>query len=120
TAIFGAAGLLLLLLPDLAVQLWPWGLTGALAQLYAGFFLALATVTGLSIGEWRWEGVRAGVVMLLSLGIIVVVISLLHLARFKSPMAILVWFVVFGVEALIFGGLLLIRQMRPAEKGAWS
>ncbi len=118
TVIFGAAGLLMLLLPGIAVQLWPWGLSAPLAQLYGGFFLALATVTGLSIGEWRWEGVRAVVVMLMSLGIIVVAISLFHLDRFKSPLAVLIWLVIFAAEALIFGSLLLIRQVQPAVKGA--
>lgn len=83
-----------------------------------GNCLALATLAGLSIGEWHWGGVRATVVMLMSLGIIVVLISLLHLDRFKSPLALLVWFVLFATEALIFGGLLLVRQVRPAMKGA--
>jgi len=120
TVIFAAVGLLMMLLPGVVVRLWPWGLTEALAQLYGAFFLAIAVVTGLSIGEWRWEGVRASAVMLMSLGILVVIISLLHLDRFKFPLATLVWFVFFTAEALIFGGLLLIRQMRPAVKEARS
>jgi hypothetical protein len=120
TVIFGAVGSLMLLLPAVAVQLWPWGLTEPLAQLYGAFFLALAVVTGLCIGEWRWEGVRATAVMLMSLGILVVLISLLHLDRFKSPLALLVWFVFFAAEALVFGGLLVVRQTRPAVKEAHS
>jgi hypothetical protein len=118
TLIFAGVGLLMLLLPGVAVRLWPWGLTEALAQLYGAFFLAIAVVTGLSAGEWRWEGVRASAVMLMCLGILVVSISLLHLDRFKSPLSTLVWFVFFTTEAFIFGGLLLVRQVRPAVKEA--
>lgn len=117
TVILGVVGALMLLLPDVAVPLWPWGVTVPLTQLYGAFFLALAVVTGLSIGEWRWEGVRAPAVMLMSLGIAVVLISLLHLDRFKSPLALLIWFVLFAAEALIFGGLLLVQQVRPIVKG---
>jgi hypothetical protein len=83
-------------------------------------FLALAIVAGLSISEWRWEGVRAPVIMLMSLGIAVVLISLLHLDRFKSPLALLIWFVLFAAEALIFGGLLLAQWVHPVVKGVQS
>ena len=63
---------------------------------------------------------RTPAVMLTSLGIAVVLISLLHLDRFKSPLALLIWFVLFAAEALIFGGLLLVQQVRPIVKGVRS
>jgi len=91
-----------------------------LIQLYGAFFLALALLAGLSISEWRWEGVRIPVIMLMSLGISVVLISLLHLDKFKSPLALLIWFVCFAAEALIFGGLLIARWVHPVVKGVQS
>jgi hypothetical protein len=120
TLILGAVGALMLLLPGVAVTVWPWKVTVPLAQLYGAFFLALAFVTGLCIDEWRWEGVRTPVIMLMSLGIAVVLISLLHLDKFKSPPALLIWFVLFAAEALIFGGLLIARWVNPVVKGVQS
>ncbi len=120
TVILGGVGALMVLLPGLAITLWPWSVTMPLAQLYGAFFLALAVVTGLSISEWRWEGVRTPAIMLMCLGIAVVLISLIHIDRFKSPLALLIWFAVFAAEALIFGGLLLVQWVRPIGKGALS
>lgn len=120
TIILGVAGVLMFLLPSVAVILWPWKVTAPLIELYGAFFIALAVVAGLSIAEWRWEGVRTPAVMLMSLGIAVVLISLLHLDRFKSPLALLIWFVFFAAEALVFGGLLIVQRMRPAVEGVQS
>jgi len=75
TIILGVVGPLMLLLPSVVVPVWPWRVTAPLIQLYGAFFLARAIVAGLSISEWRWEGVRAPVIMLMSLGIAVVLIS---------------------------------------------
>jgi hypothetical protein len=91
-----------------------------LLQLYGAFFLGLAIVAGLCISEWRWEGVRTPAIMLMSLGITVVLISLLHLDKFKSPLALLIWFVLFAAEALIFGGLLIVKLGRPVVKEVQS
>jgi hypothetical protein len=58
TIILGAVGTLMLLLPNMVVSVWPWKVTAPLIQLYGAFFLALGIVVGLSISEWRWEGVQ--------------------------------------------------------------
>ena len=116
TIILGVVGALMLLLPSVVVPVWPWKVTVPLIQLYGAFFLGLALMAGLSISEWRWEGVRVPVIMLMSLGITVVLISLLHLDKFKSPLALLIWFVLFAAEALIFGGLLLAQWVHPVVK----
>jgi len=120
TIILGVVGALMLLLPSAVVPVWPWKVTVPLIQLYGAFFLGLALMAGLSISEWRWEGVRVPVIMLMSLGITVVLISLLHLDKFKSPLALLIWFVLFAAEALIFGGLLIARWVHPVVKGVQS
>jgi len=116
TIILGVVGAVMLLLPGVAVSIWPWKVTEPLIQLYGAFFLGLALVAGLCIDEWRWEGVRTPAVMLMSLGITVVLISLLHLDKFKSPLALFIWFVLFAAEALIFGGLLIVKQGRAVVK----
>jgi hypothetical protein len=117
TIILGVVGALMLLLPGVAVSVWPWRAAEPLIQLYGAFFLGLAIVAGLCIGEWRWEGVRVPVIMFMSLGITVVVISLLHLDKFKSPLALMIRFALFAAEALIFGGLLITRWVHPVVKG---
>ena len=120
TIILGVVGALMFLLPSVAVILWPWKVSVPLIQLYGAFFLGLALVAGLSSAEWRWEGVRTPAVMLMTLGIAIVVISLLHLDRFTSPLALFIWFVFFAAEALIFGSLLIIQRVRPAVEGVQS
>jgi hypothetical protein len=116
TIILGLVGAVMLLLPGVAVTLWPWKVAAPLIQLYGAFFLGLALMAGLCIDEWRWEGVRTPAVMLMSLGIAVVLISLLHLDKFKSPLALFIWFMFFAAEALIFGGLLVVKQGRAVVK----
>jgi hypothetical protein len=118
--LLAAIGLPMLLLPGLAVQVWPWKATQPLMQLYGAFFVALAILSAISLRERDWEAVRISAVVLMSLGICVVFISLLHLDRFKSPLATLTWFVFFSATALCFGVLVLVRQIRPVAEGALS
>jgi len=118
--ILAAIGLPMLLLPGLTVQIWPWAATQPQAQIYGAFFLALAASSLLSLRERNWEAVRISAVVLMSLGVFVVVISLLHLDRFKSPLQTLIWFGFFSATALCFGVLVLVRQVRPQVKEAIS
>ncbi len=118
--ILATIGLPMLLLPGLAVQVWPWSVTEPLAQIYGAFFFALAILSVLSLRERSWEAVRISALVLMSLGVFVVFISLLHLDRFKSPLETLIWFGFFAAEALCFGVLVLLHQVRPLVKGAIS
>ena len=110
----------MLLLPGQAMQVWPWSVTEPLAQIYGAFFFALAILSVLSLRERSWEAVRISALVLMSLGVFVVFISLLHLDRFKSPLETLIWFGFFAAEALCFGVLVLLHQVRPLVKGAIS
>lgn len=110
----------MLLLPGLVVQVWPWAVSQALAQIYGAFFLALAVLSVLSLREHNWEAVRNSAVVMMSLGIFVDIISLLHLDRFKSPLETLIWFGYFTATALCFGVLVLVRLMRSQVKEAIS
>ena len=110
----------MLLLPGQAVQVWPWAVGQPLVQIYGAFFLALALLSVLSLREGSWEAVRLSAVVLMSLGLLVDIISLLHLDRFKSPLETLIWFGYFTATALCFGALVLVRQVRPQVKEALS
>jgi hypothetical protein len=118
--ILTAIALPMLLLPGLAVHVWPWAVSQPLAQIYGAFFLALAVLSVLSLRERNWEAVRISALVMMSLGLFVDIISLLHLDRFKSPLETLIWFGFFTATALCFGVLVLVRQIRPQVKEAIS
>ena len=103
--LFGAAGLVLLFLPDVARGLWPWAMTEPQSQLYSAFFLTLALTSLLASRETGWDGVRWLVLMIALLAVLVIAVSLLHLPRFTRAPATAVWLALFGAEALVFGGL---------------
>jgi hypothetical protein len=115
---FGVLGLILLLLPIIARSFWPWAITEPQAQLYSAFFLTLAVASLLVIQERRWEGIRWLVFMIMMLSFLVLVVSLLHLPRFTNSVTTIIWFLWFGAEAIVFGGLFIRHLMRPSSKGA--
>lgn len=110
----------MLLLPGLAVQAWPWAVNQALVQIYGAFFLALAVLSLLSLRERNWGAVRISAVVMMSLGLLVDIISLVHLDHFKSPLETLIWFAYFTATALCFGALLLVHQIGPQVKEVLS
>lgn len=108
--LFGTAGLVLLLLPDVARSIWPWAITEPQAQIYSAFFITLAVTSLLAIREQGWEGVRWLVLMIALLAVLVIGVSLLHLPRFTKVPATAVWLALFAAEALVFGGLFVRRS----------
>ncbi len=113
-ALLGLVALVLLVAPPLAMRLWPWALTEPLSQLYSGHFLTLAFVCALAAREARWEGVRIVAVTLVVLSLLVLVVSVIHLDRFKPNASTIVWFALFGAEAVGLGLLLWRRGLRRA------
>ncbi|HEX8969732.1 MAG TPA: hypothetical protein VF937_17750 [Chloroflexota bacterium] len=101
--IFGLAGLVLLLVPDVAAAYWPWTLPPLLGQLYACFFLTFAVGAALASRESEPRAVRDFVVASLGLCGLVLIASALHLDRFKSEPITPLWFTVFGVGVIVFG-----------------
>jgi hypothetical protein len=77
----GLIGLVLLALPGLAAQTWPWELPVVLGQLYSVFFLGIAACSALAAREPRWAGVRIYLIANLFLLVLVVIVSLLHIDR---------------------------------------
>src|SRR6266568_7921776 len=118
--ILGVFGLLLLFFPGVAINIWPWAMTVQLSQLYSGFFISLCVVSAMAVREPRWEGVRLLVFIFATLAVLVLIISLVHIGRFKSDASTVVWFVFFAAEAIVFGGLLISHLVRPSMKGAIS
>ncbi|GAC1345179.1 MAG: hypothetical protein NVSMB27_07040 [Ktedonobacteraceae bacterium] len=116
--IFGSVGLLLLALPGVAILLWPWALTEPLAQLYSAFFLTIAIASTLAMREASWEGAERVALILALLAVLVLAVSILHFDHFKAGVGTLIWFALFGAEAVVFGGLLIYRRVQPIMKGA--
>jgi hypothetical protein len=116
--IFGVGGIVLLVLPQTAISLWPWSMTEQLSQLYSMFFISISIISFLAARELRWAGVQLLVFMIGALALLVLVASALHLARFKPGPSTAVWFAFFALEELAFGGLSIRQSLRAPAKGA--
>ncbi len=116
--IFGIGGIVLLVLPQPAIALWPWGMTEPLAQLYSMFFISISLISVLAARERRWASVQLVVFMLGALAVLVLVASALHLDRFKPGPGTAIWFAFFVLEALTFGGLYVRQSLRAPAQGA--
>jgi hypothetical protein len=101
--VLAVAGLVLVLLPQVAVALWPWTLSPVLSQVYGSFFLAFAAGGVLALREARPVMVRNLATVLLVMAALVLAVSLIHLDRFKPGAVTWVWLAVFAVGALISG-----------------
>ncbi len=101
--VFGVLGLTVLLVPELAAMYWPWALPPVAGQLYACFVLTFAVGAALAARETEPRAVRDFVIASLSLCVLVLLASALHLDRFKADPVTVVWFATFGVGALAFG-----------------
>jgi hypothetical protein len=108
----GLIGLVLLALPGLAAQTWPWELPAVLGQLYSVFFLGMAACAALAAREPRWAGVRIYLIANLFLLVLVVIVSLLHIDRFHAGPPTWIWFGFCMVVATSFTRALL-GGMRP-------
>ena len=101
--VFGALGLALLLVPDTAASYWPWSLPPVAGQLYACFVLTFAIGAALAARETEPRAVRDFLIASLSLCLLVLVASMLHLDRFKADPVTVAWFALFAAGALAFG-----------------
>ncbi len=110
--LFGVAGIVLLLTPGVAQALWPWAITEPQAQLYSAFFITLAVTSALAARERSWGAVRWVVFMIGSLAILVLGVSVLHLARFTRTGGTVIWMLVLAAEAVVCGGLFLRHTLR--------
>jgi hypothetical protein len=116
--VFGALGLLLLLAPDIAAAYWPWALPSVLGQLYACFILTFAVGAALASRETDPRAIRDFLIASLSLCLLVLVASVLHVDRFKPEAVSVAWFTVFGIGAAAFATALARSRWLRVPQGA--
>jgi hypothetical protein len=113
-ALFGVLGLVLLLAPEAAAAYWPWALPPVAGQLYACFVLTFGIGSILAARETEPRVIRDFVIASLSLCLLVLLSSALHLDRFKPGPISVAWFALFGLGAVAFISGLMLASRRPA------
>ncbi|MBV9356267.1 MAG: hypothetical protein JO023_12160 [Chloroflexi bacterium] len=104
--LFGVLGVVMLLAPALAVSAWPWTLPPLAGQLYACFFITFAVGAGLAGGETQpWPRVIFAL-STLALCLLVLIVSLVHVDRFKPEPVTWLWFGAYAVGAVAFAAAL--------------
>jgi hypothetical protein len=115
-SVLGVAGLVLLVAPTFAAQLWPWTLPAILGQVYSIFFLTFALGGLLAATEPRWEGVwvylSANLVMLL----LIIAVSLYHADRFKAGPSTWLWYGLCLAGTLAFATALIRRPQHATAQ----
>jgi hypothetical protein len=117
-AVLGVIGAVLLALPELAAQLWPWALPPILGQVYSIFFLTFAAGGLLAARDPRWEAIWIYLTANLSMLLLIIAVSVYHAARFKPGPPTWLWYglCIAGVVALTVA--LVRRPRRIVTKGA--
>src|SRR5262245_1686212 len=105
------AGVVLLLVPKVAVAMWPWSLPPVLGQVYSVFFFTCALGGVLAAREPRWTGIWIYCAANASMFVLVLLVSLYHRDRFVSGPATAIWFGVW-VAALAAFTLPFLRRAR--------
>lgn len=110
--VLGLVGLVLLIVPEFAGQIWPWALPPILAQVYSIFFLTFALGGALAAREPRWEGVWIYVVANMIMLALIIGVSIYHADRFKATSTTRIWYGLCTAGALAFAAALLLRPRR--------
>jgi hypothetical protein len=115
--VFGALGLLLLLAPDVGAAYWPWTLPPVLGQVYAAFLLTFCVGAGLAARETAPRAIRDFLIASLGLTLLVLLVSAVHLDRFKAEPVTGIWFAAFGIGAVAFAIGVAVQARVPAVQG---
>jgi hypothetical protein len=118
TVVFGALGLLLLLVPQTAAIYWPWTLPPVAGQIYGCFLLTFAVGAALAARETEARAIRDFLIASVSLCVLVLLASAIHFDRFKPEPVTTAWFVLFGAGVLAFGAGVVVSLRRTAIVGA--
>ncbi|MEP7289544.1 MAG: hypothetical protein ABI947_27665 [Chloroflexota bacterium] len=115
-----AAGIGLFFLPEIAGPLWAWKIAPFNAGFLGAFYLASLVAAGMMLVIGRWSPVRLVLPMLLTFTLIVLIGSLIHLARFDyfdySRWATWAWFALYIFIPINSAyHLWLYRRLPPAE-----
>jgi hypothetical protein len=116
TALFGALGVALLTAPASVAALWPWALPPVLGQVYGAFFVTFGVGAFLAARESELRAVNTFVVSTLALTSLVILVSAIHVERFKAEPVTWLWFAAFGLLTLVFAVALFSARtvLRPA------
>lgn len=108
-------GALLFLIPNFMSTAWPWKVTPALAQMYAGPLLSYGLGSFLFSRQNTWLGIRSIVPGMFAFTATTVIVSFLHINLFSfAEAADIFWFGAFGTATIILGMLTVrIIQARP-------
>ncbi len=98
--LLGVSGLVLLLAPGTAIDLWPWRLTTPLARTYACLFIGFGLGAALAAREARPAAIRPIAISAASLPIFVLIGSVQHLDLFKHGVHEWLWFGIVGMLAI--------------------
>ncbi len=97
-------GGLLFLIPTFMSTVWPWKVTPALAQMYAGPLLSYGLGSLLFSRQNTWIGIRAIIPGMFAFTATTIIVSFLHISLFSfTEIADLLWFVAFGIAAVLLG-----------------
>ncbi len=118
-AVMGMLGLALLLAPDAMAAQWPWPIAPFLAQLYSCFFIAFAAIALLVAQQGEPTPIRNFATTSLTLLLLVLLSSLLHVGRFTPGLASMLWFGVLVLGTAAFGYALL-HSMRTSHEYSTS
>jgi len=114
---FGGLGAILLLAPNLAASYWPWALPPVAGQLYACFLLTFAIGDVLAARESDVRAVRDFLIAALALCLLVLLVSAVHLDRFKPDPVTPIWFLFFAGWGAVCGASLVLWMRRaPVEQ----
>jgi hypothetical protein len=106
-AAFAGLGVLLLVAPDAAIDVWPWHLTVVLARLYGSIFIALGLGAVLAARETRAAAIVPFLATSLVFSLCSLAIYALHHSSFDGSAATGVWLAAHAVGAIAFGAALL-------------
>lgn len=92
----------LLLKPDIMVEIWPWPITVSLAQLYSAPFLSFGIGSLVLSRMWTWSQIRVGITAMAVFAAGVLIASWLHRSLFSmAEFADLLWFGSFGLATAL-------------------
>jgi hypothetical protein len=117
-AMLGVPGLVLLLAPAVAADLWPWTLTDVLARVYACFLLGFALGALLAARECRTTAVRPFAIASAALALFVLIGSARHLDLFEHGLREWVWFGTCGLLGVLFIAALSSLALQGAQAEA--
>jgi hypothetical protein len=84
-AISGIIGLLLFLVPQALIPVWPWSLTPLTARLVGAWWLASAALEGMLAVQVSWKTAWVGIFSIVLVSLLILFGMILHFTEFDGP-----------------------------------